>query len=181
MTIYKENEIEEIAFEIKNNKTCLLLTDTIYGFISIDKSNIYKIKNRSKSKKIIQYIPNISYLPKINEEIQKLINAFWPGPLTLIINKKSYRIPKDEFLLKILSKTGPLYTSSANISGQDTIKSLNDGIKIFDKFSNKIIFVERNVTTRNINQKYSTIFDTSNNRIIREGDISEYEIRKIIR
>jgi tRNA threonylcarbamoyl adenosine modification protein (Sua5/YciO/YrdC/YwlC family) len=62
-----------------------------------------------------------------------LVNAFWPGPLTLVLRSRpdlrmelgergetiAVRVPDHDFARSLLRRTGPLAVSSANISGQD--------------------------------------------------------------
>jgi len=48
-------------------------------------------------------------------------------------NGISYRMPNHQKLLQLISLTGPLYSSSANLSGQNTISDYTDAITIFAK------------------------------------------------
>ncbi|MEG0123973.1 MAG: Sua5/YciO/YrdC/YwlC family protein, partial [Malacoplasma sp.] len=66
MVIYNENELDSIAFELKNFKSAIFLTDTIFGILSINKNKIYKIKKRPFYKKIILFIPNTKYIKKFS-------------------------------------------------------------------------------------------------------------------
>lgn len=174
IVLYEEKDLESIAFELKNFKVAIVLTDTIFGFLAINKKEIYKIKNRKFYKKIIQLIPNVDYLKKINSYEEKMITKYWPGAVTFIKKGKSYRIPNDSFLLNLLSKTGPLYTSSANISGHAPVESISQARQIFSesKFSNNIIYINRD---KSISKLPSTVFDLDKKRLLRQGEINIYE------
>jgi L-threonylcarbamoyladenylate synthase len=114
-------------------------TDTIYG-VAADPFNpeaiqhIYTAKERPDEKALPVLIGNLKQLEDlvflVDERLRRIANAFWPGPLTLIL-PKSARVPTDltpyptigvrmpnlGFTLALLNETGPLATTSANISG----------------------------------------------------------------
>ncbi|MDE5841796.1 MAG: Sua5/YciO/YrdC/YwlC family protein, partial [Malacoplasma sp.] len=177
---YKKNisEIDAIAFEIKNLKAAIVSTDTVAGIISLNKNLIYKIKKRSFTKKIIKFISNVNQIPEANEIVKKIAKNFWPGKLTIVFNKESYRIPNDNFLIKLIERTGPLYSSSANISGLEPINNELEAFKYFQKNKNDIIFIEGNYY---LNNSPSTVFDIDNNMIVRQGDISYESIAQYIK
>lgn len=128
----------EIISEINNNNPVIVPTETVYGIISkINKesiSKIYLIKKRSKKKPLTIIINNFNSLEdfvlEIPINIKKILETFWPGPLTVIFKKKNndicniigtektigIRMPNHNFLRAILKYTGPLVCTSANIS-----------------------------------------------------------------
>lgn len=176
---YKKDlsELDGIAFEIKNLKAIIVSTDTVSGLLSLNKSLIYKIKKRDKSKKLIKFVSNINQIPNINETFKKLATAFWPGKLTIIYKKESYRMPNDDFLLKLIDKTGPLYSSSANLSGHSPIIDIVGAFESFNKNKSDIIFIEGDYYKNN---KPSTIYDIDSNVLRREGEINYESIRRTI-
>ena len=133
----------EIIKKIKNGGIVVFPTDTVYGIGAIPEkeslNKIYKIKHRDFSKKIIALISNNDVLKSIIDEreedlskIQKILQFYWPGELTVIfkankefINKFDetmetigVRIPKSKIALELIEKVGGvLLTSSANLSG----------------------------------------------------------------
>ncbi len=177
MPIYNKNEIDEIVFELRNNKAAIIPTDTQIGIMSLDDKLIYKIKKRSKKKKIVLFIESIKYVINPSEKFKKLANKFWPGELTLIENGISYRIPNSKIILEILSKVGKAYCSSANISNSDPILNISDAIKEFEHMKNKIILVDIENKGNNIS---STIYDVDNNIILREGKIKKEDIERCL-
>ncbi|HIR59739.1 MAG TPA: threonylcarbamoyl-AMP synthase [Candidatus Onthousia excrementipullorum] len=200
MKRYKQSEIEEIATILKNDGVISVPTDTVYGIcarINSSKAynNLVKVKNRPSTKsfpvlcKDLEQIKSIAILDK---KALKLIKAFMPGPLTLVLNKRpdvfSYinnagaretdevavRMIPSKFLNELIDKVGsPLFLTSANKSGMDVCRNLDeieeecptlDGMVIGD-----VSFGEA-----------STIVDLTlgDIKIQRQGPISEDEIMK---
>ncbi len=163
---YQKNEIDTIAFEIKNMKACIFPTDTVIGIAALDEPILYKIKQRPKNKKIVLLVPSMSALGKLNELQQKFLNQFWPGGVTVVHKGVSYRMPDDDWILLLLSKTGPLYCSSANISNQEVIKDTMEANQVFDpKWHFSLILVEGHQQS----ELPSTIVDIDNWKILRQG------------
>lgn len=114
-------------------------TDTLPAIGCLPKFSevIYKFKKRDKKKALILMGANLSQVisyvhQSAKDDFLKLTEQFWPGPLTLVIpiaeDKNSFsklntiglRIPKSNTAQSLISETGPLATSSANISGLST-------------------------------------------------------------
>lgn len=174
---YKSNELDSLAFEIKNNKAVILPTDTVMGILANNENIIYQIKNRPRNKKIIKFILDINEMGNLDNTQIQFINKFWPGGVTIVKNNISYRIPNDKYILYLLSKCGSLYCSSANISNMDTINDSNDVTKQFDekKWYYKLVVLEG----KSKGQTPSTIVNIDNWTILREGDKLE-EIKSFI-
>lgn len=124
-------------------------TDTIYGlgaYIFSEKAvkKVYSLKNRDYSKPLsvcvsrIEDIHKIAHL-EVDEEIKKML----PGPYTIILNKKEnvsplltaggekigIRIP-DNQICRELTRKFPITTTSANLSGEEVPKSLDEIIEL---------------------------------------------------
>lgn len=115
-------------------------TDTVYGvggiaFNSQAIRKIYRSKKRQKDKAIPILIGTMDDLGRVaryvDPRVQMLIDRYWPGPLTIIVQKSSelpdeismyptvgVRMPDHPFTRELLYKVGPLAATSANISGQ---------------------------------------------------------------
>ena len=202
MKRYKQSEIEEVATVLKNDGVISVPTDTVYGICArINSSKAYlklvSVKNRPSTKSfpvMCSDIDQIKNIAIIDEKALKLIKAFMPGPITLVLNKRpdvlSYinnagtretdelaiRMAPTPFLKALIKEVGsPLFLSSANKSGKDVCKSLEeieiecptlDGMVLGD-----VSFGEA-----------STIIDCTDNdiKIQRQGPISEDEIIKVV-
>ena len=166
-------------------------TETIYG-IGADATNdkavgkIMRIKKRTKSKHILIAFSDVKMAKKylvITKKAEKLATAFMPGPLSLIVETKKekrrvgFRIPDNKFVLSLIRKLGkPITSTSANISGSENLYKIKDIIKLFDKKIDMIIDAG-NIPKR----KASTLFDTIEGKIIREGPISEKKIHDVLK
>ena len=134
------SQIEALE-KLKKGKPIIFQTDTLPAIACMPEySNIiYKIKKRDKNKALIlmgsQVQQVLDYVDNdARDDFQKVAEKFWPGPLTLIIpisknkslnfisseNTLGIRIPDSLTARSLILETGPLATSSANISGLDT-------------------------------------------------------------
>lgn len=193
----------EIIKKIKNGGVVVFPTDTVYGIGAIPEkeslNKIYKIKHRDFSKKIIALISNNDVLKSIIDEreedlskIQKILQFYWPGELTVIfkankefINKFDetmetigVRIPKSKIALELIEKVGGvLLTSSANLSGGKTVINMED---IDTAIINEVgIIIE---SEENLTGIPSTIIKYEEGKIslLREGNIKFENILKLI-
>lgn len=73
---YSYQEIDNVAFELMNQKAVIIPTDTVIGIISKDVDLIYEIKNRSRNKKIIVFLPDANALTNLTSYQKKFINEF---------------------------------------------------------------------------------------------------------
>lgn len=116
-------------------------TETVYGLagnaLNVDAvAKIFQTKNRPSFDPLIVHTDSIekvnSFVVDIPEILQRLAKEFWPGPLTLLLEKKSIipdlvtaglnrvavRIPKHPLTLKLLKELSfPLAAPSANPFG----------------------------------------------------------------
>lgn len=134
-------------------------TDTVYGlgaiaFNSNAVKGIYIAKGRSKEKALPILISDTSELNKVslnlNPTAQILAEQFWPGPLTLVVQKNpaipdevsplptvGVRVPNHPVTRMILRASGPMAVTSANRSGkenpsnaQEVLEQLNGSIHL---------------------------------------------------
>lgn len=137
-----EHALSEASLVIKSGGLVVFPTETVYG-LGADATNeealkkIFVAKGRPSDNPIIVHIANISELSKLTDEVSiiesKLIEKFWPGPLTFIFNKKNFvpavlsggletvavRMPAHPFAHELLLRAGvPIGAPSANTSGR---------------------------------------------------------------
>jgi L-threonylcarbamoyladenylate synthase len=146
---------------LKKGEVGIIPTDTIYGISCLSSlkekvESIYEIKGREFSKPFIILISDIDDLIKFNisptDNETNIIKKYWPGPVSIILdvpqnelaylhrgnNSLAFRLPNDSGLLSILEKTGPLVSTSANISNNPPIKNSGEAKIHFD---NKLDFM----------------------------------------
>ncbi len=117
-------------------------TETVYGLCAnalneVAVGNIFKAKGRPNDNPLIVHIADLKMLYELVTEVspmaQKLIDNFWPGPLTLIFKAKpivpqavtaglatvAIRFPSHPLMQKLIKDSGlPIAAPSANTSGK---------------------------------------------------------------
>lgn len=193
-------EIKQASEAIKQGKLVLFPTETVYGIgaNALDENavkKIYEAKGRASDNPLIAHISNLEMLKKLVKEVgdieKKLIDAFWPGPLTIILNKTeivpkiitagletvAIRMPSNEIARKLIeySET-PIAAPSANISGkpsgtlvEDILQELDGKVEYIIDGGKVDIGVESTVV-RVIENKV---------HILRPGKITKEEIEKL--
>lgn len=179
------------------NKLIIFPTDTVYGIGAslYDKENInkiYEIKGRSFNKQLPVLCSSIEQAEEfaiLNENALKLAKAFWPGPLTLVLETKeklfnfsgektiAVRIPNHKETLLLLAEVGPLKTTSVNKSNEIP---LNDYDTIFEIYNNKVDYIYKN-KENSLGQASTIINLVDEIKVLREGGITFDEIIKILK
>ena len=147
--------LDEAAEVIKNGGIVAFPTETVYGLgaNALDSNAVLKIfeaKGRPQDNPLIVHVAtkDISdYVTEIPSIASKLMEKFWPGPLTLIFKKKDIipsrtsakldsiglRMPSDEIALELIKRSGkPIAAPSANISGRPSPTDMNRCIQDLD-------------------------------------------------
>ncbi|QNM93490.1 Sua5/YciO/YrdC/YwlC family protein [Mycoplasma sp. Pen4] len=89
---------------------------------------IYTLKKRPLNKKVIILVGSIEQAQKFAQwtnEATELAKQKWPGAASIIVNDQGFRMPNNQLLIDYLLKNGPIYMSSANISGESVIDIKN--------------------------------------------------------
>ncbi len=135
-------KMEEAAQLIRSGELVAFPTETVYG-LGADALNpqaskkIYAAKGRPSDNPLIVHIAKFEDLEEIAKEVpqeaKKLADAFWPGPLTMIVNKNekvpyettggmdtvAIRMPDHPAALELIRQSGCLIAApSANTSGR---------------------------------------------------------------
>ncbi|WNY27674.1 L-threonylcarbamoyladenylate synthase [Methanolapillus ohkumae] len=195
-----EDVVEKATTALKAGKVVAFPTDTVYGlgasvFNSEAVEKIYQIKERPSEKPLSVLIGSAKEMDNVAAKIPNaavlLAKTFWPGPLTIILNKNSkipdtvtrskktigLRVPNHPVALALIQKAGPLACPSANISGKTDPTSAQDVLADLD---GKIdLLIDGGETKIQIP---STIIDMTENppKILRTGGLSIDEIKKCI-
>lgn len=141
--------------KLKNGGIIAFPTETYYGLgakFDIEESlkKIYAMKNRPEEKALPLIIGEKGLLSdlvtKINSMANLLMDAYWPGPLTLIFpakenlseyitagtHKVAVRIPGESFALALAEASGfPITATSANLSGLPPAMDADTILKYF--------------------------------------------------
>lgn len=148
---------QNIAEQINNGAVAVIPTDTIYGLVgsagnqkTVEK--IYRLRKRTSSKPMIILVSSIEDISelgvKINLKQKEILKKLWPNQISVVIATKSkglqflhrgkkslaFRLPDNEFLLKLLKVTGPIVAPSANFEGEKPSENITEA-KVFFKDS----------------------------------------------
>ncbi len=195
---FNENELEQLAEILKNDEVISVPTDTVYGVCARMNSEkaeqkLRDVKNRPATKafpimcKDEEQIKSIAY---VSEKAEKIIRAFMPGPITIILKKKeevpnyvnsgmetlAIRMATSNEIKKIIELVGsPLFMTSANQSGEKTCTTL-DEIEVACPLISGMLIGDTEFS------RASTIVDITKNDaiILRDGPITLEEINKVL-
>ena len=146
---YKKNEIDALAKILKNDGVISVPTDTVYGLCArINSITAHDKLMEIKKRPINKLFPimcsdkeQIKDIAILDDRAERLIDAFMPGPITLILKKRSeipyyinnglktiaIRMATSKELESLIRKTeSPVFMSSANKSGEPTCNSLDE-------------------------------------------------------
>lgn len=176
-------------------------TETFYGLgvkfdIEDSLKKLYDIKKRARDKAIPLIFGNRRLLPIVikspNQKAMLLMEKFWPGPLTLILQAKknisryittgtgrvAVRIPGKSFALSLAQRANFFITAtSANLSGMTPAQDAEAVVRYFgDKID---IVIDGGPTQGGLS---STIVDATEKevRILREGAISKESLSEFL-
>ena len=155
-------KIKEPAQAIKQGNLVLFPTETVYGIgaNALDEKavkKVYEAKGRASDNPLIAHISNLEMLKKLvkkkKKTEKKLIEKFWPGPLTIIFNKSNIvpniitagletvaiRMPSNEIAKRLIEYSGvPIAAPSANISGKPSGTIVED---ILEELDGKVEYI----------------------------------------
>jgi tRNA threonylcarbamoyl adenosine modification protein (Sua5/YciO/YrdC/YwlC family) len=184
--------IEDAADAIRNGRLVVLPTDTVYGvaadaFDPAAVRRLLRAKGRGRDMPAPVLISATTTLDalasKVSPLARELVEALWPGPLTLICRQQpsltwdlgdargtvAVRMPADEVALELIRATGPLAVSSANRSGMPAAVDVVEAQEMLgDKVS---VYLDNGPVTGG---EASTILDVTGKtpRVLREGAVS---------
>ncbi len=132
----------DAALALSQGQLVAFPTETVYGLGAdalnpVAVKNIFEAKGRPSDNPLIVHIADISQLNGLVKEVpplaKSLMDAFWPGPLTLVFKRSlkipdiitagldtvAIRMPKNPIALKLIERSGvPVAAPSANLSGR---------------------------------------------------------------
>lgn len=126
---------------LAEGRVVVLPTDTVYGvaadpFHAEGVPNVLAAKQRGADKPPPVMVPSIRTVDGLATSLQpyvrRLLSECWPGPLTVVVQAQpslqwdlgatngtvALRMPDHDLALRLLSRTGPLAVTSANVTGQ---------------------------------------------------------------
>ncbi len=197
MRRFKANELEEVAKILLADECVSVPTDTVYGVCSRmsekAKEKLVEVKNRPAVKAfplMCKDLEQVETVAIVGDKARKVMESFMPGPLTVILKKKeglesfvnggmdtvAIRLATSDMLYDLIGLVGmPLFMTSANQSGQEVSKNL-DEIEANCPLLKGML--EGEVTF----QDASTIVDLSKDEmvIVRKGPITLEDLEKVL-
>ena len=179
---------------LKSGGVIAFVTDTVWGLGCLPSNEngvekIYEIKGRDRTKPLILMSNNIEnlipYVKEIPQQAQKLIEKYFPGALTLVLEKsdktKDYitsnkntvgvRVPNNEFFEKLCSMIdgGVLATTSANLSDHPSSKTYEEATNSIGELVD-IIFEDYGYSCKG---KESTVVlvTADSHKVLRQGSV----------
>ena len=175
-------------------------TETLYGIaaLAFDEravDRVFEIKGRPKDMPIALLVRDLNMLSavaEVNDRALALVENFWPGALTLVLNEKgdlpglitagtgkvAVRISGHHFVKALFNHLNqPITSTSANVSGEGNLTNFDDIQRVLGKRVDLII------DSGNIPPSVgSTVLDVTVNppEILRPGEIKEEEIKEYI-
>ncbi len=170
---------------LREKKIIIYPTDTVYGIGGVATSKevvdeIYRIKKRDKEKPLSVLVGNLQQLQKFfkpSKEDLYYIYMRMPGPYTFILDAEAeikkavgyervgVRVPDNYFARKLaLEVEAPIITTSANISGKEAPKSVEE---ICNELKESVALVVDGGKAKH--SEPSTVVDIKAKKIIRKG------------
>ena len=196
-----ENTYIEAGKVLRNGGIVAFATDTVYGLGAIytDREAVRKIfeaKGRDEGKPLSILVSDATQAELLVEEVpedaEKLMKAFWPGALTIILKKNNtvpdevaaggstvgIRMPANAAARAIISQAGaPLAAPSANTSGKRSSVTAGD---VREDLDGRIdMLVDGGECKVGIS---STVLDMSGPemKILRNGTVTREMIEKVL-
>lgn len=195
-------DLKKAVEVLKAGGVVIFPTDTVYGIgCLLDNpkavNRIYKIKGTPKTQPfpvLVTSLGQVEQLAKVNQIAQELMNNYWPGGLTIILNAKpnpyspshsesgseyvgepgfghgkiGFRMPDSDLVRNLIKCVGkPIVGTSANFHGHPTPKSYEGLDPNFVKLAGFVVKGECKL------QKESTVVDTTIDppKILRQGAV----------
>lgn len=154
--ILKNFDLAPAVLSLQRGEPVVFPTETVYGLGAIvfqeqAVKKLFEIKQRPSDNPLIAHIASMDQLELIGEGIDplvyKLAEAFWPGPLAIVVKKRrevpsivsaghetiAIRMPMHPVAQKLIELVGaPLVAPSANLSGKPSPTTLRDVLEDLD-------------------------------------------------
>ena len=199
MEMLEKSQYKKASKILQNGGLIAFPTETVYGLgVIFDNEQSYErlinVKRRPPDKPFTLMCGSLDDIKKyayVNELAQKLTDAFMPGQFTIILKAKEnlprwvvskegnvgIRISDDKFVQNLIIETGkPLLVPSANRSGESPCHTSNE---VKDSLGNDLDAIIIGESVSNIPS--TIVFVDDSVHIIRLGEISESEIKNVIK
>jgi L-threonylcarbamoyladenylate synthase len=196
----REAAVEAAAIAVQQGELVVLPTDTVYGigadaFDPVAVRDLLAAKGRGREMPPPVLVSAATTLDALAVRIpgyaRALVEAFWPGPLTLVCHQQSslqwdlgdtrgtvaVRMPDHEVALAILERTGPLAVSSANKTGMPAATDADQALEMLGE--EVAVVVDAGTSPGG---EASTIVDVTGDqgRVLRRGALSLEQLNEVL-
>lgn len=194
-------KVSEAAQKLLMGELVVFPTETVYGLGALASNEqavrkIFEVKGRPAKNPLILHIAENDQLQDLVSEIspaaKKLIEHFWPGPLTICFKKSKHvsdlvtaglptvcvRRPDHDLAQQLLTLVGqPVAAPSANLSGRPSTTTFSDAKSQLEKKG--VFFLDGENSPLGLE---STIVDCSGKKVklLRPGVIAKNDLERIL-
>lgn len=188
---------------IRRGELVVLPTDTVYGvaadaFSAPAVAALLAAKGRGRSMPPPVLVGTPSTLDGLADAVPQaardLVERFWPGPLTVVLHAQpslawdlgetegtvAVRMPADDVAVELLTITGPLAVSSANLSGRTAAATAGEAR---DQLGDSVsCYLDDGRVATAEPASPSTIVDATRARlrVLRQGSLALAELREVV-
>lgn len=196
------NEIQAAADLLKKKQLVAFPTETVYGLGAIiweeeAVGQIFSVKGRPPDNPLIAHIGNLDEVHLLAKNIPpvfwKLVDRFFPGPLSIVLPKKksvpyiatggldsvAIRMPSNLIAQQLIRACGaPLVAPSANLSGKPSPVTAE---QVADDFGEKIAYIlDGGKVDYGIESTVISLCSTQGPSLLRPGNITKEEIEAVM-
>lgn len=200
--IFSAADLAEAGDLLRAGELVAFPTETVYGLGAIASNeeavkNVYRVKGRPSDNPLIVHVANkeVAHLVQsVSSQASVLMEAFWPGPLTIIFEAKegvfapvvsagrttvSLRMPDQPLAIQMIEQAGfPVVGPSANTSGKPSPTSVDHVMHdLAGRISGIVDGGETNIGVE------STVIDLTDSRgpiILRPGAITQEMLEEVL-
>lgn len=193
------SSVDEAVAVVEANGLIVLPTDTVYGIgvspilpENIDLLLSAKGRDRVKPPPVlVSSVSQVLDIAVVSDSVFPILDRFWPGALTVVLPMRddlgwdlglfegsvAVRMPNNELALEIISRTGPLAVTSANLTGLAPAVRVGEAVSYFG--SKVGAYVDGGLSDSGVS---STIVDLTvpGGRVLRVGDVSVEMLREFL-
>ncbi|HCM86134.1 MULTISPECIES: L-threonylcarbamoyladenylate synthase [Enterococcus] len=200
--IFQSDQINQAAALLRQGELVAFPTETVYGLganalLPESVKQVFSVKGRPSDNPLIVHVTDFSmtkeYVESYHPLTEKIVQHFWPGPLTLIFSIKTgslspvvtgglstaaFRMPDNKKTLSLIEETGaPLVGPSANTSGKP---SPTTALHVYHDLKGKIAGILDDGATQ-IGVE-STVLDLSGEvpTILRPGAVTKEKLEEVL-
>lgn len=192
----EDDAFDETVAALTGGGVVVLPTDTVYGVAAcvnqpdaIDR--IYQLKQRPANLAIALLVADVeqaSLVARLSSVEHAVAAELWPGALTLVLRRRDdadprlgradgtvgLRSPASAFVRAVAAATGPLATTSANLSGSPTAPQALDAAR---SLAGAVDLVVDAGPSKGVASTVAKLDESGDVTIFRQGSVTEQQIR----